>query len=184
VMPTALLVWLSHKRTRKWPATHDVPVCLGVKHQWVERANRWQCSVCLGTTNNLALSSARKGESCKGRRDVCTATEQPDLGHSVTQFSVGGSLVFVCKHCGNAYRPKRSDQQFCSTSHRAANFQLVKRQQRPKSAVPVSDLSAAPDMPIAKPASVNNPLSPIAAVVGTNLLDQGIQKLAGFITMT
>ena len=73
-----------------------------------------------------------------------------------------------------------SDQQFCSTSHRAANFQLVKRQQRPKSAVPVSTLSAAPDMPIAKPTSVNNPLSPIAAVVGTNLLDQGIQKLAGF----
>jgi hypothetical protein len=56
----------------------------------------------------------------------------------------------------------------------------VKRQQSPKSAVPVSTLSAAPDMPIAKPASVNNPLSPIAAVVGTNLLDQGIQKFAGF----
>ena len=73
-----------------------------------------------------------------------------------------------------------SDQQFCSTSHRAANFQLVKRQQSPKSAIPVSTLSAVPDMPIAKPTSVNNPLSPIAAVVGTNLLDQGIQKFAGF----
>jgi len=94
---------IKHKRTRKWPANRKTAVRLGVKHQWVERANRWQCSVCLGTTNNLALSSARKGESCKGRRDVATTVEQTDLGHSVVQFSVEGSLVFVCKLCGGCF---------------------------------------------------------------------------------
>jgi exonuclease III len=91
------------KKTGSWPANRKTTVRLGVKHLWVEREHRWQCSVCLSTTNNLALSKARKGESCKGRRDVATTVEQPDLGHSVVQFSVKGSLCFVCELCGGCF---------------------------------------------------------------------------------
>jgi len=93
----------NRKKTRKWSASRKIAVRLGVKHHWVEHAHRWQCSVCLGTTNNLVLSEARKGESCKGRRDVATSVEQPDLGHSVVQFSVEGCLLFVCKFCGGCF---------------------------------------------------------------------------------
>jgi hypothetical protein len=57
----------------------------------------------------------------------------------------------------------------------------VKRQQSPKSAVPVSTLSAVPDMPIAKPASVslNHPLVYIGSSFLANVLDHAGQKAAG-----
>jgi len=91
------------KKSGKWPANRKTAVRLGVKHLWVKGAHRWQCSVCLGTTNNLVLSKAREGESCKGRRDVATTVEQPDLGHFVVQFSVEGALLFVCRYCGGCF---------------------------------------------------------------------------------
>jgi hypothetical protein len=57
----------------------------------------------------------------------------------------------------------------------------VKRQQSPKSAVPVSTLSAVPDMPIAKPTSVSlyNPLVYIGSSFLANVLDHAGQKAAG-----
>ena len=33
---------------------------------------------------------------------------------------------FQCKHCGNDYVPKRSDQKFCSNSCRSSNHQINK----------------------------------------------------------
>jgi hypothetical protein len=33
---------------------------------------------------------------------------------------------FQCKHCGNDYVPKRSDQKFCSNSCRSSNHQMNK----------------------------------------------------------
>ena len=91
------------KKTGKWPANRKTAVRLGVKHMWVQRTHRWQCEVCLGNTNNLVLSKAREGESCKGRRDVATTVEQPDLGHTVVQFCVQGSPLFVCRGCGGCF---------------------------------------------------------------------------------
>ena len=105
VRPSDALAPAAKKRKTagKWPANRKTAVRLGVKHLWVKRTHKWQCEVCLGTTNNLVLSKAREGESCKGRRDVATTVEQPDLGHTVVQFSVKGSPLFVCRGCGGCF---------------------------------------------------------------------------------
>lgn len=87
---------------------------------------------------------------------------------------------FACNHCGDSYIPRRSDQKFCSTSHRAANHQWNRRQQSLKK-VAEKSLGGLKEQEIAKPTSghLTSPLVAVGTAVVSNVIDHIGQKSLG-----
>lgn len=83
--------------------------------------------------------------------------------------------TYQCKHCGHNYTPKRSDQKFCSTSHRVANHQFKKRARRKEIRPPEADLHT--KKPIS---SIKNIGHSAIGSIGGSILTQSVEKAAGF----
>lgn len=87
---------------------------------------------------------------------------------------------YTCNHCGNIYCPKRSDQRFCSTSHRVAYYQWKQRQKKVTSTVEkAKEPSLGSLTEIAKPTDARVLLKAAAMNALISALDHGILKAAG-----
>lgn len=86
---------------------------------------------------------------------------------------------FICQHCGCTYIPMRSDQRFCSTSHRVANYQWRKRLKVSKTAKKETDVALGHLPEDSIPTESNLLLKNAGATALVNLVDHGLQKWGG-----